>query len=303
VGVALTLLEDLAATHLVAPVLGVDGSASGERWRLHDLVRAFGVGVVKGDAGLWEEGEAARERVLAFYLQWAHAADGWLRWLPGMPESEWFVDRAGALAWLDSERAGLVAAVQWAWEERFADKAVWLSQCLAEYLDWRRSFDDWITVCGAAREVAHRAGNQVNEAIAWDSLGNALRETGQVEEAIDAHLRPRPLPDDGEPPPRRPGVGQPRQRPACRRPGRGGHRRPYPRSRPAPGRRGPPQRGRGVEQPRLRSVGGGPGGRVDRCPHPRPQPLPGRRGPPSRGHCMEQPRRHPAGDGPGTGGI
>ncbi|MBK6016337.1 tetratricopeptide repeat protein [Streptomyces sp. MBT53] len=183
------LLEELAAAHLVTPVPG----GADVRWRLHDLVRVFGVGVVKGDAELWEEGEAARERVLAFYHRWARAADGWLRWPPGKSVSERFVDRAGALAWLDSERAGLVAAVQWAREERYADTAVRLSQCLGEYLYWRRSFDDWITVCGVAREAAHRAGNRMEEAIAWNSLGAALRETGQAEEAIVAHIRARDL--------------------------------------------------------------------------------------------------------------
>jgi tetratricopeptide (TPR) repeat protein len=183
------LLEELAAAHLVTPVpVGTE-----VRWRLHDLVRVFGVGVVNGDEGLWEEGEAARGRVLEFYCRWAEAADDRFRWLPGMPEPERFADRAGALAWLDSERAGLVAAVQWAREERYANTAVRLSQYLAEYLDWRRSFDDWITVCGAAREAAHRAGNQVGEATAVDNLGSALRETGRAEEAIDAHTRARTL--------------------------------------------------------------------------------------------------------------
>ncbi|MGX9891149.1 tetratricopeptide repeat protein [Streptomyces sp. NPDC002276] len=183
------LLEELASAHLVTPVPG----EADLRWRLHDLVRSFGVRVVKGDAGLWEEGEAARGRVLEFYLPWAEAADDRLRWLPGMPEPERFADRAKALAWLDSERAALVAAVQWAKEERYADMAVWLSQCLGEYLTWRRSFDDKITVCGAAQEAAHRAGRQVDEAVAWDDLGNALREAGRAEEAIDAHTHARDL--------------------------------------------------------------------------------------------------------------
>ncbi|MEV0482953.1 tetratricopeptide repeat protein [Streptomyces sp. NPDC050508] len=183
------LLEEVAAAHLVTPVpRGAD-----VRWRLHDLVRAFGVGVVKGDARLWGEGEAARGRVLGFYDRWAGAADGWLRWLPGMPVPEQFVDRAGALAWLDSERSGLVAAVQWAREERYADTAVRLSQCLAEYLGWRRFFDDGITVCGVALEAAHRAGNQVGEAITWNNLGGALLEVGRAGEAVDAHIRARDL--------------------------------------------------------------------------------------------------------------
>nr|WP_026179228.1 tetratricopeptide repeat protein [Streptomyces hokutonensis] len=183
------LLEELAASHLVTPVPG----EADVRWRLHDLVRVFGVGVVNGDAGLREEGEAARERVLGFYLRWARAADDRLRWLQGMPEPERFANRAGALAWFDGERAGLVAAVQWAREERYADTAVRLSQRLAEYLDWRRSFDDKITVCGSARDAAHRAGDRVGEASAWTSLGVALRQTGRAGEAIDAHIRARDL--------------------------------------------------------------------------------------------------------------
>ncbi|MFC4464493.1 ATP-binding protein [Streptomyces xiangluensis] len=190
---ALSLLEDLAATHLVTPVEGGEGSASGVRWRLHDLVRAFGVGVVARDAELVEEGEAARERVLGFYCRWADAADDRLQWLPGRPEPERFADRAQALEWLDGERAGLVAAVQWAGEERYADAAVRLAACLAVYLEWRRSFDDGITVGRAAREAAHRFGDHHREADAWTNLGSALRQAGRAGEAVDAHTRARNL--------------------------------------------------------------------------------------------------------------
>ncbi|MFE2277503.1 tetratricopeptide repeat protein [Streptomyces sp. NPDC059454] len=192
-GSVLSLLEDLAARHLVTPVGGCDGTASAMRWRLHDLVRVFGTGVVAGDAGLREEGEAARERVLRFYVRWAKAADDRLRWLPGREEPERFGDRWQALAWLDGERSGLVAAVGWGREDRFAGAAVWLAQCLVVYLDWRRYFDDLITVAEAAREAAQLAGNRLGEAIAWDHLGNALGEVGQTEEAINAHIRSRDL--------------------------------------------------------------------------------------------------------------
>ncbi|MGI5194750.1 tetratricopeptide repeat protein [Streptomyces sp. CA-288835] len=180
-------LDALTRTHLVER-----GNGRG-RWRLHDLVRAFGAGVAAGDTGFREEGEAARDRVLEFYYRWAEAADDRLRWLPGMPEPERFTDRAQALEWLDGERAGLVAAVQWAGEERYADTAVRLAECLAEYLSWRRSFDDWITVSRAAREAAHRAGDRHREAGAWTNLGSALRQAGRAEEAIDALTRARDL--------------------------------------------------------------------------------------------------------------
>ncbi|WKX12718.2 tetratricopeptide repeat protein, partial [Streptomyces sp. NL15-2K] len=185
--VAIGVLEDLAAAGLVTPM----PTGGDVRWRLHDLVRAYGVGVVAGDADMREEGEAARERLLDFYWRWADAADSRLRWLPGRPEPERFADRAQALAWLDGERAGLVAAVQWAREEQYARGGVGLAACLGVYLRWRRYFDDWVTVAGTAREAAHRTGDRHREAIAWNDLGLALREAGQVEEAIDAHTHAR----------------------------------------------------------------------------------------------------------------
>ncbi|MFI9762138.1 ATP-binding protein [Streptomyces sp. NPDC051963] len=180
-------LRALARAHLVER-----GSASGW-WRLHDLVRVFGVGVVAADAGLQEEGGVARGRVLEFYHRWADAADDRLRWLPGMVEPERFADRGQALAWFDGERAGLVAAVLWGREERYADTVVRLASCLSVYLRWRRHFDDGVTVGRAALEAADRAGDRKGEAGAWNNLGLALRNAGRVEEAIDAHTRGRDL--------------------------------------------------------------------------------------------------------------
>ncbi|MCI3273194.1 tetratricopeptide repeat protein [Streptomyces sp. 7R015] len=178
-------LRALARAHLVER-----GSGRG-RWRLHDLVRAFGVGVVAGDGGLREEGDQARERVLGWCVRWAGAADDRLRWLPGTEVPERFVERGEALSWLDGERAGLVAAVEWGREERFARAAGRLAECLAEYLDWGRYFDDWIAVAEAGREAAGRAGGRLDEAIAWNNLGNALQRAGRVEEAVRAQTRAR----------------------------------------------------------------------------------------------------------------
>jgi tetratricopeptide (TPR) repeat protein len=160
---------------------------------LHDLVRVFGAGVVAGDAELREEGEAARERVLRFYRRWADAADDRLRWLPGRAEPERFGDRGQALAWLDAERASLIAAVAWGRERRFAGMAVRLAQCLGEYLDWRRYFDDCIAVAETAREAARLVGDRRDEAIAWDHLGTALVAAGRASEAVDALRRARHL--------------------------------------------------------------------------------------------------------------
>ncbi|MEV0174828.1 tetratricopeptide repeat protein [Streptomyces sp. NPDC050803] len=186
-GAVTGLLEDMAAASLVSPV------QSGGRWRVHDLVRAFGAGVVARDAELREEGEEARERLLVFFWRWAYAANTRLLWLPGMAEPERFADRPQALAWLDRERAGLVAAVQWAGEGRYAHWAMRLALSLAEYLEWRRYFDDAITVAGTAREAACRAEDLHSETRALTDLGMALDEVGRAEEAIEAHTRSRDL--------------------------------------------------------------------------------------------------------------
>ncbi|CBG69917.1 putative AfsR-like regulator [Streptomyces scabiei 87.22] len=190
---ASSLLESLAAAYLVTPVRGDQGTAAVLRWRLHDLVRVFGVGVVAGDAGLWEEGKVAQERLLMFYNEWATAADERLQWWPGRAEPERFADRREALAWFDQERAGLVEAALWAREERFASTAIRLADCLPDYLDWRRYFDDKIAVTRAAQEAAHRAGDSLNEAVAWNNHGTALRDADRVEEAIDALTHARDL--------------------------------------------------------------------------------------------------------------
>ncbi|MFB6774961.1 tetratricopeptide repeat protein [Streptomyces sp. NPDC056337] len=187
----LSSLEDLAARHLVTPVGSGNGPASAMRWRLHDLVRVFGASVVAGDAELREEGDAARERVLEFYLRWTDAADDRLRWLPGLAEPERFGDREHALAWLDGERAGLVAAMGWGREERFTDAVMRLASCLGEYLPWRRYFDDWIAVSEAAQEAAQLAGNRLGMAVARNNLGLALRETGRHGEAIEVLTKAR----------------------------------------------------------------------------------------------------------------
>ncbi|MGW2291696.1 ATP-binding protein [Streptomyces phaeochromogenes] len=178
-------LEALARAHLV------ERGSERRLWRLHDLVRVYGAGVVAGDTGLVAEGEAARARALGFYHRWAGAADAWLQWLPGMAVPGLLEGRTEALAWLDGERAGLVAAVGWAAEEQHAETAVGLAERLTVYLSWRRYFDDAITVSSGARAAAHRSGDRAIEAMASDSLGDALRQVGRVEEAIEAHTRAR----------------------------------------------------------------------------------------------------------------
>ncbi|MEU1202021.1 tetratricopeptide repeat protein [Streptomyces sp. NPDC005813] len=186
---ALALLEDLAASHLITPV----PSSGLVRWRLHDLVRAYAAAIVAGDPALVEDGETARENMLGFYLSRTEAANNHLRWLPGNPVPNLFDDRPAALAWLDAERANLVAATQWAADERHALAATDIALTLGAYLDWRRYFDDYVTVSQAAQQAAQRRGDGDREGIAWNQLGYALRGSGRVVEAIEAHTVARDL--------------------------------------------------------------------------------------------------------------
>lgn len=183
------VLDELSASHLVVPVR-TDGVV---RWQMHSLVREYVARITVGHPELVEEGETARERLLEFYHQRTRAADDRLTWLPGTPKPDLFRSRAEALSWLDGERAALVAIVQWAQEERYTAKAVWLSEVLAEYLASGGYFDDWITVSRAAQQACERAEDKGREAVAWGSLGRALVEVGQVEEAMHAQIRAKAI--------------------------------------------------------------------------------------------------------------
>lgn len=180
-------LQALTRAHLVER-----GNGRG-RWRLHDLVRAYGVGVVAADPRLTEEGEAARERLLLYYVDEALAAHSRLRWLPGKEEPERFATRAEALTWLDSECAGLLGAVQWGAEDRFVRLAGGLASCLSTYLQERRLFDDWIAVARVCLKAACDGGDLRVEARAWTDLGSALWNTVRVSEAIEAFTSARDL--------------------------------------------------------------------------------------------------------------
>ncbi|MFF5537102.1 tetratricopeptide repeat protein [Streptomyces cinerochromogenes] len=178
-GAAHALLSALERAHLVER-----GSHRG-RWRLHDLVREYAA-----DKVTTAEREAARERVLSFYLTQAKAGD--LRWrgkqAHGSPPQP-FRDREEALAWLDEERENLVGATRWAAVRKLSFDASRLSAVLADYLEWRRYFDDGVTVSRCAQAAAERAGDAHGEADAWNRMGISLRGTGRMQEAFDACRR------------------------------------------------------------------------------------------------------------------
>jgi hypothetical protein len=100
------VLSGLARAHLAE-------TATGGRWRMHDLVRLY-AGQLSDEHADADGREQARDQLLGYYLDTADAADDHLWELPGTPVPGRFSGREDALAWLDGERASLVAAVSMA---------------------------------------------------------------------------------------------------------------------------------------------------------------------------------------------
>jgi DNA-binding SARP family transcriptional activator/tetratricopeptide (TPR) repeat protein len=183
---AAMLLDRLATAHLI------DQHAPG-RYTFHDLLRRYA-----WDRAHDQEGEADRTvasgRLCTHYLTVASAAVDLL--YPYMlrlqgPEPGLFTDHAEALAWLDTERANILAAVHQ------APNAVLLADTLRTYLYMRGHNVDLFAVAQAALAVAagpreraaahlglataHYSQNHYQEAVShYTSALELCREAGWV---------------------------------------------------------------------------------------------------------------------------
>ena len=176
---ARSVLGRLARAHLIEA-----GSGGTGRWRMHDLLRLFARQLPDSGPG---ERDQAIDRLLDYYLRRADAADDHLRALAGQPVPAEFAGRADALAWLDAERPNMIAAVTMAAAAGRDQTAIRLPLILSEYLQWRRRFDDSLTVVAVSRDCARQLNDKVNEAVALTCFGNALWGVRRFEEAISAH--------------------------------------------------------------------------------------------------------------------
>ena len=174
------ILKGLARAHLIEIVSGM-----ADRWHMHDLLRLYAgqLSEVHADS---DGREDSRNRLLDYYLRLARAADACLRTLPDTALSETFTDKSDALAWLDLERTSLVGAVSMAVKTGRHQIAIRLPITLAEYLNWRRRFDDMLITSTISLDTARRLHNRSDEGAALTVLGNALREVRRFEEAITA---------------------------------------------------------------------------------------------------------------------
>ena len=174
------VLGGLAQAHLAETAPGTAG-----RWRMHDLLRLYAGRVSDEHAGA-DDREQARDRLLGYYLRTAEAANAHLRALPGTAVPDTFTGRDDALAWLDAERASLVAAVGMAADTGRDQAAMDLALALAEYFEWRRRFDDWLATAAISLDAARRLSDRHREAAALINLAGALNWLQRFEEVITA---------------------------------------------------------------------------------------------------------------------
>jgi len=174
-------LDALARAHLI------EHGSSGERWRMHDLIRLYSAHHGQAHAGTDQRPEGFT-RLLDHYLTTTHAANAHLD--PGVedPPRLGFSTREQALAWLDAEYPNLTAATYTAAADpghlavaRDLPAAMW------DFLLWRRHFSDWVALAQAALTAIQALHGQPGQAAALGHLGVALRGARRFEEAITAH--------------------------------------------------------------------------------------------------------------------
>ncbi|GAA1453231.1 tetratricopeptide repeat protein [Nocardiopsis tropica] len=179
------VLEDLAAAHLLT------GHAGG-RWSMHDLLadHARTLSLESDQANLRERNV---KRLVGFYTMTASAAGEHLFPSSGATPSEVFPGHETALAWLDSERDNLIAAMHTARDIGLTSTPVVLAFALKDYLELRRRFEEAVVVLTLSCQAAHETGHADREAIAWNKLGSVLMRMRQFKEAENAQTRARDL--------------------------------------------------------------------------------------------------------------
>ena len=179
---AARLLDRLASAHLVE-----EETVPG-RYVMHDLIREYAA----QRAGP-EESRNALAGLYSYYAgRAAAAADRMyphvLRIPVDSPQAG-FDGASDAAAWLDAERANLVAAATRAAEDGFRPVAWRLADTLRGYLYLRMGTEEWRAVAEAGLAAAEADGQSQAQAAALSSLGTLHWAQGRHAESIEAFRR------------------------------------------------------------------------------------------------------------------
>ncbi|MFI6044707.1 tetratricopeptide repeat protein [Nocardia sp. NPDC051321] len=164
------------------------------RYRMHDLLRLYATEQAHSEQSAAVR-HAALRRLVEFYLHTAHAANQSMdpRQPPiqlvrpadcmiHVPESE-----AAALAWLETERANLLAVASYAADHGLATHAGQLSPILWRFLDTRGHHDSALTLHTRALAADRVTGNHALAGHTLIVLGLLHWRSGRYEQAFEAY--------------------------------------------------------------------------------------------------------------------
>jgi DNA-binding SARP family transcriptional activator/Tfp pilus assembly protein PilF len=181
-------LEALADLNLVE-------SAAADRYRLHDLVRAYVAERAEREIPV-EARTAAARRVVTWFLQGVDsanaAAERKQRRLDCDGEFERPLELSGpdvAFAWLSAELPNLFAAILLAASYELDDQAALLPWMLEEFLYGRAYLAEWTRACVTGLASARHAGDAIAEARMLSVIARNHREAGEHGQAIAFRLR------------------------------------------------------------------------------------------------------------------
>lgn len=166
-----------------------------ERYRYHDLLGEFALGLESAE-GSAEEHDSAMRRLIDFYIRAVDAADRLIRpernrlalpRLPGPPvpadTSPPWQDAAEAERWLMGEHLGLTNAAQYARTHDMPDRAAVLSRVMAGFLEAGGFWSDAEHMHRHAVHHWYATGDRAAELRAHIDLGTLYTSSGRYEEA------------------------------------------------------------------------------------------------------------------------
>ncbi|WP_236725464.1 tetratricopeptide repeat protein [Amycolatopsis orientalis] len=176
------LLAALAGAHLIEPT-------AGGRYRFHDLLRAYAADQAR-HYDTDEERERALEALLTFYTYTVCTADYYIYHLfvqmpaaVAVPRHPHPIDTPDeAWAWLGTERANILAALQHAAERRLDHHTIPLAHA-CRFLCSLGGPQEWIRAHGAGIAAAKRVGNRTQEAILLIDRGETASDLGWWDQA------------------------------------------------------------------------------------------------------------------------
>jgi DNA-binding SARP family transcriptional activator/tetratricopeptide (TPR) repeat protein len=191
------LLDTLTGAHLLEPAARPpDDGGGGERYRMHDLMRAYAADLAAVHDGKDEQQEALT-RLFDYYVATAAAAMD--IWYPADQRHRPHVDPPGtptptlgeagaARAWLDAERSTLRMVGAYTAAHGWPAHTTLLSRILHRHFVTPGNYPDALALHTYSLSAAHALGDQREQAHALTNLGAVHRRMGRYSEA-SLHLQ------------------------------------------------------------------------------------------------------------------